>query len=282
MKTSAKKIFSLVILFMILLFIISGCEYVNNGETTDKPETTAVSISSAYKSEKTAAEILAIYTLVMNQAKSEKPGFESYSFQELPKSGSERAFRLGKGNYSKVLGIINELGIIKTEEQAALQAQTKIKGEKMVEFPLFGNNHGCLLQADNIGFLKSISYVSGEDGKAVITLVTNEENNPMPVPEETNIALSKTGAVFNPFAQSEIDAFLSQKAITRVTNSISYDLTYHDCTSVLVFNPDTMQIFSLEQIMRIRINAYIDLKLVEDIDVTQELYISEKWFNFNY
>ncbi len=186
----------------------------------------------------TPEEILAKYTEVMNKLKTDVATYEKKEFQQLADD-----YDLGTvGNL--VLPIAQN--IMTSEEDAELQQRDDAE-----QIPIIKNSKGCLLT--DVSAIKSATMTE-DGGKTTIVIVLNDESGaPAPTPEGTDSPVSNIGAMFNPLSKEGIDDIVSQ--FSGVLTVQSLDLTYKDCTATLVFNTDTLQVESLEQIMNVYITV---------------------------
>lgn len=201
-----------------------------------------------------AAEILALYTQIMNQAKStDKPGFTKVEYQLVANTSTDRIIEKGGTITSMALGILE--GFFTDESTAKGNPNVVSKGSDMKDLVVTGNTSGCLLT--DASFIKSAKCEALANGNWKITIVVNNEANPEPTPADSNAPASKTGSMFSPISRSDIESAIA--SVPGLTVNM-FDLNYHDCTATLEFNSTTKQIVSLEQIMVI--GADIDIKLI--------------------
>ena len=208
------------------------------GQTTVPGETTT---AAAVKKPESKEEILAAYTAVMNKAKTDKPGYTKYEYQALPKD---------KINVSKASLIISPLlslagTFMTTEDKAKKEPSVNAKGGNMNGFPVKDAPKGCMI--NNVSAIKTAKCEVLANGNYKLSLVLNDETNPEHY-KSGNTAPSNTGGMFTPLSKSDIDPELTTDFVSKVVKEATYSLKYYDCTSVLVYNPLTSQIVSLDQV----------------------------------
>ncbi len=193
-----------------------------------------------------AAAILAKYTELMNQAKTDSPGFNKVEYQNIP---AEKAQFEGKV-FNTLLPLIGNF--FKDEATARANPELKLKGESMEWFPIYHNEKGCLLT--DASKIKSATCTELPDGNVKITIVMNDEVNSEP-PGAAATSASSVGAICTPIEMQTVrDTLQNDGAIKLVARNIDFDLTYYDCTTELVYNPTNNQLVSLDQFMHILIN----------------------------
>lgn len=134
------------------------------------------------------------------------------------------------------------------------------------------DSDGCALEDTN--FIKSGTAVDNGDGTATLTLVLMDEKNPQP--PEGGVHTSQTGKLFSPMKTTEITDKITKFPL--VGNALeTFDLNYHDCTATLIYEKNTGSVRSLEQIMRIDLNAHISVLSGLDLSakVTNHLEITD-------
>ena len=215
----------------------------------------------------TKAEILSLYTEVMNKAKSEKPAYQKIEYQEI----TERNFDSGAVNtVLKLAGLF-----MTTEEKATKNPEQHAKGADMTYFPVYEGSAGCLINpADADKAIEKASCRALSDGNYEIVITLKQETNPEPL-------ISYHGQMFSPISKKVIDQEIEKLG---VVNAEYYSVTYHDCTATLVFNPNNHQIVSLGQKMYCLIEAKgtIDMVLHFDIDGNATLENTLQITNFQY
>ena len=222
----------------------------------------------------TPADILARYTLVMDKAKTDAPAYTKFEYQSLPDNATDRVVNSGGGAVNTILNLAGNF--FKSEDKATPEVTEK--GTNMRWFPIFKNTKGCLLT--DVSAIKSATCTQdGSNWKIVITL--NDELNPEPTAEGTNSPVSNVGAMFGPLSRAEIDKTITENgAVKAVVKNPEYNLTYHDCTATIVFNPETNQLVNLEQVMVVSIA--LKAKVIVNVDVVQNLYSHYKAYDFAY
>lgn len=197
----------------------------------------------------TKAEILAAYTEVMNQAKKDAPGFTKTEYQELPEAG--RVINKGETLVNTALKVAGNF--MTTKDKAESDPEIKEKGNNMRSWPVLKCPKGCMLT--NESAIKSAKCEELSNGNYKITIVLNDENNPEPAKEGATTAPSAHGSVFSPLSKSEIDDALNGGIVSAVFKDITYTLRYHDCSTVLVYNPENNHVVSLDQTCHVSIKA---------------------------
>lgn len=242
---------------------------------------TTATTTTAASATKTPAEILAIYTQVMNKAKTDKPAYKKYEYQEIPSDDKNRVVYEGKSYIGAILGIVDALKIITPKEEAMSNPEIKEKNSDMKWFPSYKTTVGCALS--DATAIKEAKYEPQSDGTVKLTIVLKDEVNCEPLAENATTAPSATGGMFAPLELSEIDNTLTSNAIvTALIKDAKYTLTYHDCTATLVFKPDTNEIVSLDQVMVIKIEASAKAAVLFPVNLMQQLYNVTKFFDLVY
>jgi len=218
-----------------------------NEETTlageDSSDTTVAGTTAAQVDKKpsTKAEILAAYTAVMDKAKQDKPAFKRAEFQELP-GGSE--YRNITGGGAVINPLLSIAGTFMTkEDKARKNPYVHNKGEDMWAFPVKDAPKGCMLT--DVSAIKSASCTELPNGNYKIVIVLNDEKNPEHY-KSGNTAPSKTGSMFMPLSKSDVDPELAKISVIK---DAKYDMNYYNCTATLVYNPKTMQVVSVDQVL---------------------------------
>lgn len=222
-----------------------------------------------------AAAILTKYTEIMNQAKTDSPGFQKIEWQDIP---PEKAVFEGKV-FNTLLPLIGNF--FKDEETARANPEAKLQGESMEWFPIYHNDKGCLLT--DAGKIKSATCTELPDGNVKITIVMNDETNSEPPAAGAANCASAVGSICTPIEIATVkDTLQNDGAIKLVARNIAFDLIYHDCTTEVVYNPANNQLVSLDQFMHITISitdgtvAFASAKGTAELD--NYMYIS----NFQY
>lgn len=236
---------------------------VNNG-TVNQPQVNVnqnVTQDTDYllDTNKTKADIVNIYALVMNKAKQDKPGFTKVEYQELPGGEENRVVAEGgdkvtEEDVNKLMGFIEGLDIFVPKEEAEKEPYIHEKGDAdMTLFPVFFREKGSYLTDSN--GIESFTYKVLSNGNVKMTFVLVSEDNPEPIAENSNVAPSYTGAVFSPMSKERIDGTVYHPVVTVFAKDIEYSLRYHDCSVELEFNPETLQVVSLNQFANVSIKG---------------------------
>lgn len=225
-----------------------------NGEASSEAESEAISetaestTAAAEKMPETMEEVIAKYKEVMDQAKQkDKPGFTRLDYQELLSDPENRVIGSGEGLINAALTLAGNF--MKTKKEAEKKPTIGEKGGDMEALPLRGTTHGCLLNGTK--GVRSAKCEKLNNGYYKITIVLEAEKNPEPTAPGTDVAPSITGSVCSPISKAEIDADLA----TGLFKDITYSLTYHDCETVLIYNPENNHIYSQEQTNRVTIKG---------------------------
>lgn len=262
-------------------YVSGNSNYSGNGNTQTN-QTSGGSSASQIKNtlldtKKTAADIVEIYALVMNKAKSEKPGFTKIEYQELPDDAANRVISEGGENVNddlvdKLLGFVEGLGVFVTREQAESEPYIHEKGDAdMSLFPVFSREKGSYL-TDPAG-IESYTYKLLSNGNVKFSFVLVSEDNPEPIAENSDVAPSYTGAVFSPMSKERIDGTVNHPIVTVFAKNIQYSLRYHDCYVEVEFNPQTLQIVNLKQFADVSIKGSGDVVGIGTIGLErQELF----------
>ncbi len=249
----------------------NGTEGTANDNTNNKMDS----------AEKSAQEILEIYTRVMNKAKADKPGYTKIEYQELPSDANNRVISKGSGLVGVLLNLVDSLELMKSKEAAEADPEIVEKGSDMRWFPVYKCEKGCYLT--DVSAIESATYEDLGDGKAKITIEINDESNPEPMAEGASTSPSNTGAMFSPLSKAEIDTTLNGGAVSAVIKNVTYNLVYHDCKVVLVYDTKTDEIITLEQYMNVAIQGSGNVVLMGDIQIDkQELFNTMYIKDFQY
>lgn len=241
---------------------------VNNGEVNNQPQNdnqqvTVQQINTLKNTDKTKADIVKIYADVMNNAKAKAPAFTKIEYQELPDGEENRVFseggdEAGDAAVNKMLNFVQSLGVFIPKEEAEAKPYVHEKGDAdMARFPVFDRAKGSYL-TDPEG-IESYKYELLANGNVKMSFVLASEDNPEPIGENESVAPSYTGAVFSPMSKAKIDGTVYHPIVTVFARDIKYSLRYHDCSVVVEFNPDTLEIVYLEQIARVSIKGSGDV-----------------------
>ena len=218
---------------------------------------------------KSAAEVLKAYTVAMDKAKSEKPGFTKLEYQTLPSGANERVVSEGANLVGTLLNLVDSLGIMTTEDKA--QPEQHNKGDDTKWFPVYQGQKGCYLTDANA--IQDYSYEELSNGNVKITIVLKAEQNPEPISDGLSVPPSNTGCMFSPIAKKDIDNTINGGAVQAVIKNVNYSLNYHDCKAILEYNPKNNQIVKLEQYMNVAISGSGKILGLKQITIDkQELY----------
>ncbi len=242
-------------------------------ESTSEEETT-----EAAKKPETTAEILAAYTEVMDQAKKDAPGFTKVEYQELPSDSASRQVSKGGTVVNAALKLADHF--MTTEADAKADPEVQQKGNNMRSWPVCKTPKGCML-TDTSG-IKSAKCEELSNGNYKITIVLKAEDNPEPAPDGGTSAPSKHGAVFSPLSRAEIDENLNGGFVSAVAKEISYNITYHDCETVLVYNPKDNHVVSLDQTTHTTIKGQGKVAGLQMVVDKQELIDYMHIYNIKY
>ena len=245
----------------------------NGGNNTVNNNTQNVTVNGL-PANPTKADIVNIYATLMNKAKADKPGFTKVEYQELPGDPANRVVSQGEEHVTaeyieKLFGFIEDLGVFVPKEKAEADPYIHEKGdEDMSKFPVFSREKGSYLTDPKA--IEKYTYTKLSNGNIKMTFVLVPENNPEPIGENTNVAPSYTGAVFSPMSKQQIDGTVYHPVVTIFAKDIQYSLRYHDCSVVVEFNPNTMQIVYLEQVANVSIKGQGDVVRVGIIGVERQ------------
>lgn len=246
---------------------VSGEASTAPGDRPGGPVATPSGAAQPEKMPATKAEILALYTAAMNQAKSGKPGFKKVEYQELTK----KEFDSGAVNW-----ILEQAGKYMTSpEKANANPGVNQKGGDMTWFPVYNGSAGCMIaQKDADRAIQKASCTKLSNGNYRLTITLKPETNPEPL-------ASYHGKMFSPLSKKDIDGELSKLSVLLRVDQ--YAVKYRDCTATLVLNPKTKQIVSLEQIMYCDITAKGRIKILfMDIEGGATLRNTLKITDFKY
>ena len=239
--------------------------FVNNGVQNQGNTNQGAQQQSKYllDTNKNKADIVNIYALVMNKAKQDKPGFTKIEYQELPGGAENRVVSQGsekvtEEDINKLMGFIEGLDVFVPKEEAEANPYVHQKGDAdMSLFPVFFREKGSYLTDPN--GIDKYTYTILPNGNVKMTFVLVSEENPEPIAENSNVSPSYTGAVFSPMSKERIDGTVYHPIVTVFAKNIKYSLKYHDCSVELVFNPDTLQVVSLNQFANVSIKGSGDV-----------------------
>lgn len=211
------------------------------GATTVAGQTTTAAAANTIPT--TKEEILKAYTDVMNKAKNDKPAFKKYEYQELPDGEKYRNITGGEKIINALLNLVNK-NFLKTKEQAKSAPGIYTKNGDMNAFPIRDAAKGCLLT--DVSAIKTANCVVQADGKYKLTITLNNETNPAHY-RTGNTAPSKTGGIFMPLDNGDVDPALEKGFVKLVVRNTSYTMEYYDCTVALVYDPVTQRVVSVDQ-----------------------------------
>ena len=246
----------------------------NNGGNNTVGNNTQNATVNGLPANPTKADIVNIYATLMNKAKADKPGFTKVEYQELPGDPANRVVSQGEEHVTaeyieKLFGFIEDLGVFVPKEKAEADPYIHEKGdEDMSKFPVFSREKGSYLTDPKA--IEKYTYTKLSNGNIKMSFVLVPENNPEPIGENTNVAPSYTGAVFSPMSKQQIDGTVYHPVVTIFAKDIQYSLRYHDCSVVVEFNPNTMQIVYLEQVANVSIKGQGDVVRVGIIGVERQ------------
>ena len=251
-----------------------------NTDATQAPSGNGGSTATAQT--KTDAEVLEIYTTLMNKAKADKPGYKKVEYQELPGDAENRQISKGAGLIDTLLTLVTDtLDLLTTKEQAEADPEIVEKGGDMRWFPVYKCEKGCYLT--DVNAIESTKYEDLGNGKARITIVLKDESNPEPMAEGASSSPSYTGAMFSPLSKVDIDNTINGGVVQAVIKNVTYSLVYHDCTAVVEYDTNTNQIIKLEQYMNVAIQGGGKIFGISEIKIDkQELFNTMIISDFQY
>lgn len=220
----------------------------SNVEESTEPE------EEEKKMPETIEEVVATYKEVMDQAKKDKPGFTRLDYQELPSGSEYRVISSGEGLMNAALTFAGNF--MATREEAEKKPTIGEKGGSMDDFPVKHTNYGCFLEGTD--GVKSAKCEELSNGYYKITIVLYSEKNPEPASAGATSAPSYHGSVCSPISKKEIDS----KLASGLFKDITYSLTYHDCETVLIYNPENNHIYMQEQTNRVTITGKGSIGLI--------------------
>lgn len=189
------------------------------------------------KSLVTPEAILKEYTAVMNQLKSDSPGFTKTRYQNLPTDHQS----LGSvGNI--VLPIIEKYVTSKNAVPS-----TQYNSGNADKLPVIDSVYGCLL-TDSTKIKNAYTEILGDDEYKIVITV-KDEINPTVLTAGATTTDSAVNGMFNPYEPGEIISAIADLAMSNI------DFTYTDCTATVIYNYETKQVQSLNMTMNIDITA---------------------------
>lgn len=254
----------------------------NNSGSTATTAPAGNNNGGAAAQSKSNEEVLKIYTDLMNKAKADKPGYKKVEYQELPGDAANRQISKGEGLVGVLLKLVTDtLDLLTTKEEAEADPEIVEKGGDMRWFPVYKCEKGCYLT--DVNAIESTKYEDLGNGKARITIVLKDENNPEPMAEGATTSPSNTGAMFSPLSKADIDNTINGGAVQAVIKNVTYSLVYHDCKAVVEYDTNTNQIIRLEQYMNVAIQGGGKLVLLGEIKIDkQELFNTMIISDFQY
>ncbi|MDR0883465.1 MAG: hypothetical protein LBN05_02510 [Oscillospiraceae bacterium] len=199
--------------------------------TTVPVPTTVHTTAPRPKLPSTKAEILAKYTAILNQAKSEKPAFTKIQYQDLPKDK-----RHADGAATSLLSSFVDK-LFTSEKDARSKPEVYGKGGDMQEFPVSKSAKGCYLTDTKL--IKSAALAEN-NGIQKIRIVLNNQENPAPYWDSQRG--NDIGGMFILPRQEDMNDVLK----TLPLREPQYNLTYYDCTAELEYDASTGHIISLK------------------------------------
>ena len=205
-------------------------------------------------------KILAEYTTVMNKLKTDSPAFTFSRYQNLPKEyqnlGAVADF---------VLPIIERY----VTSQTASEDIVYDSGNSQY-LPLPESSYGCIL-TDTTAIKNAYCEVL-DDGNYKIVMTLKDEMNPPVLSAGAETSSSITNSVFDTYDALESITAVSELALNKI------DFNYTDCTVTLVYNPDNLNVESVNMTMNIDITASIKIlgeikaRIVDISDFTEIEY----------
>lgn len=250
----------------------------NNTPTQNSSQNQGDKTNPLLSTKKTKADIVQIYADVMNFAKASAPAFKKVEYQELPDGPDNRVIseggdKAGDEAVNKMLDFVTELGVFIPKDQAMAEPYIHQKGDAdMARFPVFDRAKGSYLTDPN--GIDTFNYKIMDNGNIRMSFVLVVEDNPEPVGENSEVAPSYTGAVFSPMSKAKIDGTVYHPIVTVFARDIKYSLKYHDCSVVVEFNPETLQISYLEQIANVSIKGSGDVVGIGHIGLERQELLS--------
>ena len=190
-------------------------------------------------------KILAEYTTVMNKLKTDSPAFTFSRYQNLPKEyqnlGAVADF---------VLPIIERYVTSKTASEDIVYDAGNSQ-----YLPLPESSYGCIL-TDTTAIKNAYCEVL-DDGNYKIVMTLKDELNPPILSAGAETSASITNSVFDTYDALESITAVSDLALNKI------DFNYTDCTVTLVYNPDNLNVESVNMTMNIDITA--NIKIIGEI-----------------
>lgn len=205
-------------------------------------------------------KILAEYTTVMNKLKTDSPAFTFSRYQNLPKEyqnlGAVADF---------VLPIIERYVTSKTASEDIVYDAGNSQ-----YLPLPESSYGCIL-TDTTAIKNAYCEVL-DDGNYKIVMTLKDELNPPILSAGAETSSSITNSVFDTYDALESITAVSELALNKI------DFNYTDCTVTLIYNPDNLNVESVNMTMNIDITANIKIlgeikaRIVDISDFTEIEY----------
>ena len=190
-------------------------------------------------------KILAEYTTVMNKLKTDSTAFTFSRYQNLPKEyqnlGAVADF---------VLPIIERYVTSKTASEDIVYDAGNSQ-----YLPLPESSYGCIL-TDTTAIKNAYCEVL-DDGNYKIVMTLKDELNPPILSAGAETSASITNSVFDTYDALESITAVSDLALNKI------DFNYTDCTVTLVYNPDNLNVESVNMTMNIDITA--NIKIIGEI-----------------
>lgn len=207
--------------------------------------------------DRTNEQILAKYTEVMNNTKTQAVRFCQDSYTEL--------LGVDAGSASEMLYYLLN-GIIDQDEPAG----SYISENPSQIPPVNSAGVGCgLTDADAIEEAMIAEY---GDGCAYIRITLKPEDHPLPMDPMTGVSPSATGGMFDVASADEVKELVDEK-IRQIPGAslTSFDLRYYDCTVECTFDMETNTAISISYSVCERAEA--DLKMLAPMHVAVDLAV---------
>lgn len=225
----------------------------NKDTETIKVSGSGISSKNSNSGQSHYKQILNTYSEVMNAAKKNKPAYRQYEYQTV--NHTLNSFL--KRTFAKVINYE-----MTTEAQAIRNQYAFKKGSSMYRFTLFNSTAGCLLTDTNL--IRYASFETLSDGNCKITIILEPE---MFYDPEIGEAKDYTGQMFSHYSRHEIDIKIKRKA-SKLIEKYDYTLLYRDCKAVLVYNPATYQVVTLDQTFSVDVKADVTFRVFGSFKVT--------------
>ena len=199
----------------------------------------------------TPAEVLAAYTEVMNKAKNEAKLMRKLEYQFLDMD--QMKFETEQINSTGFLNFVNKNLLTLPDDARTKDQYTKGVTDMYENLPVMHTPVGCMVKDPSV-FSKATAKQL-PNGNIELTLVMKPEDNPEPAKEGATTSPSVTGQMFNPLSKAGVDDLIKKVGIF-ITTKLVFSIRYYDCKSVLVYNPNTKQIVSLNQNYYVLISVF--------------------------